>query len=158
MGVLENLPCDCAALGTIAAIVGLAFNIYSQSEIELAGDTYKLTCGWDEAVYSVSGKTFEFYYSEYANLEEGEKCVASEAINSQDYEVEVCDEITFYVGIAYLVCGILGTLITTCSVMSQAPKFAAKSLVFLYFIWFIQIGAYHTHFIIANTQNIDTMI
>eukprot|EP01083_Nonionella_stella_P205247 747601_1 len=123
MGVFDNLPCDCAALGTIAAIVGLALNIYSSSEIELAEKKFGLTCGWNEAEFSVAGDSFIFPYSDYTK-EEG--CIAEDAINSQDFPVIVCDQQTFIVGIVYLVCGILGTLITTVSVMSQAPKFAAK--------------------------------
>ena len=124
MGVVENLPCDCAALGTAAVIVGLALNTYSYGETILAGDDYSLSCGWDTAKFLVDDSTFLFAYSRYT---ENEKCIAADAINSQDFEVTVCDENTFFIGVAYLAAGIIGIIITAISVQSQAPKFAAKS-------------------------------
>eukprot|EP00483_Globobulimina_turgida_P007159 UN07173 len=123
MGVSENLPCDCAALGTIAAIVGLALNTYSSGEIELASDTFSLKCGWDQARFSVAEKEFIFPYRDYTK---SEQCIAADAINSQDFDVTVCDQTTFIIGMVYLICGILGTLITTISVTSAAPKFAGQ--------------------------------
>lgn len=124
MGVIENLPCDCAALGTIAAIIGLILNTYSYSEVSLADDVYSLECGWEKATYTFQGDTATFSYSQYSD---DEQCQVPEAINSRTYDVNVCDSTTFIVGIVYLVCGILGSLITLCSVSSQAPKFAARS-------------------------------
>ena len=122
MGVVENLPCDCAAVGTILAIVGLILNTYSYQEITLAGEDYSMKCGWDAATFNVPGYQKTFPY----NL--GGECIAKEAYQGTDVKIEgICEPETYIMGIAYLCCGILGTIVTTVSVLSQAPKFAAKS-------------------------------
>lgn len=119
--VVEYLPCDCVALGTISAIFGLLLNQLSFGSTTFSnGETYSILCKYDSATYDY-GITRTFKYSSNAD-----ECVVSDTNSNEDVIIPVCDKWTMYAGIAFVCCVIAGTFAVIYGVQSQAPKFAQR--------------------------------